>query len=163
MDQPCFVCGDASPDVRPAYFRVVGATNLGVAAYVRWTNYRIPCCEDCFRRGSAITRTRLRAVGLWVLAPLVVILVAYAVLHLAFRNDEALIGVLMVTGLLWMCGFVVLPVYLSRMSRWRIPEFLGPERDAQLRALSGLRSWGAGRHLVVLREIPKRETFVDLT
>jgi hypothetical protein len=38
MDQPCFVCGATTPDVQPAYFRVVGATYLGVAAFVRWVH-----------------------------------------------------------------------------------------------------------------------------
>jgi hypothetical protein len=162
VGEKCFVCGSTDPDVRPAFFRVVGATYLGVAAFVRWVNFRGPCCENCFVRGTAITRARSRAVNVWVIAPIGIILIAYLVLVLIFRSEQAFIGVIMLTGLVWMLGFLALPVYLSWLSRARIPAFLGPQRDEQLRQLSGLRSWAAGKHLVMLREIPAKEQSVDL-
>lgn len=153
----------AKPDVRPAYLRVVGATYLGVAAVVRWRNFRAPCCEDCFQRGAAIVKARLRFVNWWVFLPVIVIMVAYVVLYLGLRNEKVLVGVMMVTGLLWMLGWFAMPLYLARLSRRETPAFLGPKRDEQLRRLAGVKKWGASKHLVVLREIPAKEEFIDLT
>ncbi|MBA4067259.1 MAG: hypothetical protein C0501_26840 [Isosphaera sp.] len=162
MSQPCFVCGVSGPDVRPVFFRVISLTYLVIAANIRWVTARCPCCDDCFERGAAINRQRVRGAALLFLSPFAAVPAAAAVLYAGLGVRDPAVGAVVVFGLPLLTWFFLLPRYLRRQSRERTPEFLGPERDELLRGLAGVRSWGAGTHLALLREIPRRDPFVDL-
>jgi len=158
---PCLICGKHKTDSTLAFFRLVGVRTVVVASIRRWINLRSYCCEKCFRAGRRISNGRLLClVCCMMLLPGV--LWGTAGIMAALGAEKMAVPIAVIGAMVMLPGYIIGPIVTGILTRRWMADYLGPERDEQLRDLAGFRSWGFLKQLVVLRKIPKKEVFEDI-
>jgi hypothetical protein len=171
----CDLCEQEKNDAMRCYLRVQRTTPSIGAVTSRWVNLQCNCCAQCLRKGNRVRWSGVYGVALMFGLPVLILGAGIPVMEVLFGKNGALSDGLfgipakaifdkfpLVALVSIALAFISSIPLAGMLARRRMKAVYKPALDQRLRAIAGVRDWGAFANVSVFRKIPDREVAVPL-